>query len=81
MLKAKTVAILNADNDFGTTLADSFTKYFELERCVRVSRDKFTMVEKEFNPVLTKIKQLKPDLIYADLFGNLRRRSPARPRN
>ena len=69
LLKAKTVAILNVDNDFGTTLADSFTQYVESKGAKVVSRDKFTMVEKEFNPVLTKIKQLKPDLIYMPTYS------------
>ena len=69
LLKAKTVAILNVDNDFGTTLADSFTQFIESKGAKVVSRDKFTMVEKEFNPVLTKIKQLKPDLIYMPTYS------------
>ena len=69
MLKAKTVAILNVDNDFGMTLADSFAAFFEANGGKVVSRDKFTMAEKEFNSVLTKIKQLKPDLIYMPTYS------------
>lgn len=69
LLKAKTVSILNVDNDFGTTLADSFAKFFEENGGKVLSRDKFTMTEKEFNPVLTKIKGLKPDLIYMPTYS------------
>ena len=69
LLKAKTISILHVDNDFGTTLADSFRKYAEDNGAKIVSVDKFTMTEKEFNPVLTKVKQLKPDLIYMPTYS------------
>ncbi len=64
MLKAKTVSMLVQDNDFGLSLAQGFRDYAEKLGVKIVSEDKFKMGEKEFSPVLTKIKELKPDLIY-----------------
>jgi branched-chain amino acid transport system substrate-binding protein len=64
MLKAKTVSMLIQDNDFGQSLAKGFTDYASKAGMKIVSADKFKMKEKEFSPVLTKIKDLNPDLIY-----------------
>jgi branched-chain amino acid transport system substrate-binding protein len=64
LLKAKTVSMLIQDNDFGQSLAQGFQEYAESLGVKVVSADKFKMNEKEFSPVLTKIKQLNPDLIY-----------------
>lgn len=64
LLKAKTVSMLVQDNDFGQSLAQGFQQYAESLGVKVVSSDKFKMNEKEFSPVLTKIKQLNPDLIY-----------------
>ena len=64
MLKAKTVSMLVQDNDFGQSLAKGFREYAEKLGVKILSEDKFKMGEKEFSPVLTKIKKLNPDLIY-----------------
>lgn len=64
MLKAKTVSMLVQDNDFGQSLAEGFRRYAEKMGVEIISEDKFKMGEKEFSPVLTKIKKLNPDLIY-----------------
>ncbi len=64
LLKAKTVSMLIQDNDFGQSLAKGFREYAESLGVEIVSADKFKMREKEFSPVLTKIKKLNPDLIY-----------------
>jgi len=63
-LNAKTVSMLIQDNDFGQSLAKGFRQYAESLGVKVLSADKFKMGEKEFSPVLTKIKQLNPDLIY-----------------
>ena len=63
-LKAKTVSMLIQDNDFGQSLAQGFSDYAKKAGIKIVSADKFKMKEKEFSPVLTKIKELNPDLIY-----------------
>ncbi|HEY3425496.1 MAG TPA: ABC transporter substrate-binding protein, partial [Negativicutes bacterium] len=64
MLKAKRIAILEVDIDFGKTLAAGFTEKATQLGAEIVSVDTFATGEKEFTPVLTKIKQLNPDLIY-----------------
>jgi branched-chain amino acid transport system substrate-binding protein len=55
MLKAKKIALLTSDNDFGRTLADGFKYYI----------DKYAKAEKDFKAYLSKIKQDSPDLILA----------------
>lgn len=64
MLKAKRISILMVDIDFGKTLAAGFREKAEQLGAQIVSTDSFSTGEKEFTPVLTKIKQLNPDLIY-----------------
>jgi len=63
-LGAQEIAILYVDNDFGSTLNDNFQKYVEEKGAEVVYVDSFGIGEREFNPVLTKIKGLNPDLIY-----------------
>lgn len=69
LLKAKTIAILLVDIDFGKTQADAFKENAEKLGAQIVSVDSFSTGEKEFNPVLTKIKQLNPDLIYIPAYA------------
>ena len=64
MLGAKKISILYVDNDFGSTLSSSFTGMAESLGAEIVSTDKFSFGEKEFTPILTKIKQLDADLLY-----------------
>lgn len=64
MLKAKRISILQVDIDFGKTLAAGFTEKAQQLGAEIISVDSFSTGEKEFTPVLTKIKQLNPDLIY-----------------
>lgn len=64
MLNAKRISILHVDLDFGKTLTEGFTEKAEELGAEIVSVDSFSMGEREFTPVLTKIKQLNPDLIY-----------------
>lgn len=64
LMGVKTVSMLIQDNDFGQSLAKGFRMYAEKLGVKIVSADKFKMGEKEFSPVLTKIKKLNPDLIY-----------------
>jgi branched-chain amino acid transport system substrate-binding protein len=69
LLKAKTISILHVDNDFGTTLTENFKKEAEKLGAKVVSVDSFSFGEKEFTPVLTKIKQLNPDVIYMPAYA------------
>jgi branched-chain amino acid transport system substrate-binding protein len=64
LMEAKTVSMLIMDNDFGQSLAKGFKEYATKHGVKVLSEDKFKMGEKEFSPVLTKIKKLNPDLIY-----------------
>lgn len=64
MLKAKRISILQVDIDFGKTLAAGFTEKAKQLGAEIISVDSFSTGEKEFTPVLTKIKQLNPDVIY-----------------
>ncbi|MCX7780209.1 MAG: ABC transporter substrate-binding protein [Negativicutes bacterium] len=68
-LKAKRIAILHVDNDFGKTLSSAFKDRAVKMGAEIVSSDSFAMGEKEFTPVLTKIKQLNPDLIYIPVYA------------
>lgn len=69
LLKAKRISILHVDNDFGSTLAESFKEKAEALGAEIVSIDSFSLGEKEFTPVLTKIKQLNPDLLYIPAYA------------
>ncbi|RPJ41713.1 MAG: ABC transporter substrate-binding protein, partial [Deltaproteobacteria bacterium] len=68
MMKVKTVSMLVMDNDFGQSLAKGFTEYASKTGVKTLSEDKFKMGEKEFSPVLTKIKGLNPDLIFTTAY-------------
>ncbi len=72
LLKAKRISIIAVDIDFGKSLAESFTKYATAHGAEIVSVDKFAMADKEFAPVMTKLKEeVKPDLIYmANYYGH-----------
>lgn len=63
-LNAKTVAILAVDNDFGKTITQGFQEQAQKLGLQVVSVDTFKMGDKEFTPVLTKIKQAKPDVLF-----------------
>jgi len=69
MLDAETMSILHIDNDFGKTLATSFRQKAEELGAEILSVDSFAFGEKEFTPVLTKIKQLGPDLLYMPAYA------------
>jgi branched-chain amino acid transport system substrate-binding protein len=64
MLGAQKISILYVDNDFGATLTESFTQKAKELGAEIVSVDKFSFGEKEFTPIITKIKQLDADLLY-----------------
>jgi len=64
LMNAKTTSILTMDNDFGRTLAGAFKNQAEKRGVKILSIDNFPMGEKEFSPLLTKIKGLNPDVIY-----------------
>lgn len=68
MLKAKKIALLVSDNDFGRTLAEGFKYYMEKYAkgvATIVSQQAYPMQEKDFKAYLSKIKQDVPDLIFS----------------
>ncbi len=67
MLKAKRIALLTSDNDFGRTLAAGFKGYLvdRAQGAEIVYAQTYPFKEKDFKPYLSKIKELEPDLIFA----------------
>jgi branched-chain amino acid transport system substrate-binding protein len=68
ILKAKKIALLTSDNDFGRTLAEGFNEYmagYAKGKAELVSALTYPMPEKDFKPYLSKIKELNPDVIFA----------------
>lgn len=58
-------AVLIVDNDFGTSLAESFVeKYQELGGEV-VMREMYPLGESDFRPLISSIRRANPDVIYA----------------
>lgn len=64
-LKAKNVAILIIDNDYGVSLTDGFKAWAPKVGINVVFEQKYEFGEKDFRPIIEKIKALKPDAIYA----------------
>jgi branched-chain amino acid transport system substrate-binding protein len=67
MMKAKKIALLTSDNDFGRTLAEGFRSYIDKKakgQAAIVSQQFYPMPEKDFKAYLSKIKQESPDLIF-----------------
>lgn len=64
-LKAKRVALLTTDNDFGRTLVEGFKKYLSkhAKEVQIVSEQVYPFAEKDFKAYLAKIKEANPDLI------------------
>ncbi len=64
-LGAKKIAILTIDNDFGVSLAQGFKSYVQKKGAQIVLEEKYPLGEKDFRPLITKVKQAKPDVLYA----------------
>ncbi len=68
ILKAKKIALLTSDNDFGRTLTEGFNEYMAgagKGKAEVVAALTYPMQEKDFKPYLSKIKELNPDVIFA----------------
>jgi len=67
MLKAKKIALLTSDNDFGRTLAKGFREYIKTSAgdAEIVYAQTYPFKEKDFKPYLSKIKEIGPDIIFA----------------
>ncbi|MEG1602802.1 MAG: ABC transporter substrate-binding protein [Cloacibacillus sp.] len=65
LLKAKKIALIVSDNDFGTTLAQGFDEYIKENPAAKiVSQQKYPMSEKDFKPYLSKMKASNPDVVF-----------------
>ncbi len=65
LLKAKKVALIVSDNDFGTTLADGFKTYLKKHPEIElVSHQTYPGSEKDFKPYLSKLKAVNPDVVF-----------------
>ncbi len=69
-LHAKKIALLTIDNDFGTSLAKGFKAYVTSKGAQIVIEEKYPLGEKEFRPILNKIKAAHPDVVYASGYYN-----------
>jgi len=67
LLKAKRIALLTSDNDFGLTLAQGIKAYLEnqAQGAQIVFEQTYPFSEKDFKPYLAKIKEANPDLLFA----------------
>ncbi len=69
-LGAKRIALLTIDNDFGVSLAESFKEYVVAKGAEIVFEEKYPLGEKEFRPILNRIKDANPDVVYASGYYN-----------
>jgi branched-chain amino acid transport system substrate-binding protein len=65
LLKAKKIALIVSDNDFGTTLTQGFEEFMKDHPEAKiVSHQKYPMSEKDFKPYLSKMKAADPDVVF-----------------
>lgn len=65
ILNARTASVLVIDIDFGRALTAGFKAQAGPMALRIVSEDPYPLGEKEFSPLLTKIRGLTPDVVYA----------------
>lgn len=70
VLKAKKVAILTVDNDFGVSLTEGFKGRAEELGLEIVLEEKYPLGETEFRPIIGKIIAAEPDAVYATGYYN-----------
>lgn len=63
-LKAKRIAVLTMDNDFGRALSAGFVKHAEESGAQIVSHQVYSLKEEDYTPFLTKIKQVDPEVVF-----------------
>lgn len=64
----KRVAVLHDKSDYGQSLAEDFAAHVKKQGGTVLAMEGLTRGDKDFTPVLTKIKPLKPQLVY---FGGM----------
>ena len=68
LMKAKNVALITMDNDAGAALADGFKKVAKDFGVNVVTEEKYSLKDKDLRPILTRIKGMNVDAIYANGF-------------
>lgn len=63
-LRAKRIAVLTMDNDFGRALSAGFVKHAEESGGQIVSHQVYSLKEEDYTPFLTKVKQVNPDVVF-----------------
>lgn len=63
-LKAKRIAVLTMDNDFGRALSAGFVKHAEESGAQIVSHQVYSLKEEDYTPFLTKVKKVDPDVVF-----------------
>lgn len=64
----KKVAVLHDKSDYGQSLAEDFAAHVKKQGGTILAMEGLTRGDKDFSPVLTKIKPLKPQMVY---FGGM----------
>jgi branched-chain amino acid transport system substrate-binding protein len=70
VLDAQKVAILTIDNDFGVSLTEGFKQHAEELGLEIVLEEKYPLGETEFRPIIGKIIEAGPDVVYATGYYN-----------
>jgi len=68
VLGAKKIAILTIDNDFGVSLAEGFKAHAADLGLEIVLEEKYPLGESDFRPLLSKVKAVEPDAVYASAY-------------
>ncbi|RLB00655.1 MAG: ABC transporter substrate-binding protein, partial [Deltaproteobacteria bacterium] len=63
-LKAKRIAVLTMDNDFGRALSAGFVKRAKELGAQIVSHQVYSLREEDYTPFLTKVKESKPEVLF-----------------
>ncbi|MGA8260014.1 MAG: ABC transporter substrate-binding protein [Arenicellales bacterium] len=66
VMKKKKVALVTMDNDAGTSLAAAFKKEAKKLGLDILTEEKYSLDDKDLRPILTRIKGMNPDVIYAN---------------
>jgi branched-chain amino acid transport system substrate-binding protein len=70
VLDAQRVAILTIDNDFGVSLTEGFKEHAEELGLEIVLEERYPLGETEFRPIIGKIIEAEPDVVYATGYYN-----------
>jgi len=70
VIEGKKVAILTIDNDFGAALTEGFKSHATDLGLEIVLEEKYPLGETEFRPIIGKIKEVNPDVVYATAYYN-----------